>query len=205
MGTDVMRITLQHKETVVSELIKCCADEIFIALVTDPVGCMFCNLSVMNVGYLECGEVAWVGDLRVLRAGVERAINTWCDALQKGKQADIFTLVRMGVADELRERRGEKIKRLRSRKPEELLPDLLALVHRNPVIAAVLLNHLTPDQLSDLKVLLHDQISDKPAIYLRMNSEPKEAHRWLLWYLYHSGLCTPCTNAPTLTVTAVAR
>jgi hypothetical protein len=185
MGLEVSRITWEHKETVVSALMKCCADEIVIALAADPVGCVFCNLRIINVDY-EHGEVGLVGELRVVREGVSRAIHAWADAWRNTRQADIAALVRIGVANELAERRDERIEGLRGRKPEELLPGLWALVHRNPRIAAVLLDHLTTDQRSDLKVLLHDQISNKPVIYLRMDREPEEVHRWVYWYLYHS-------------------
>jgi hypothetical protein len=188
MGCSVGQLTWEHEKTVVSVWRKCYTDEIFEALVADPVGCMFSNLCIIVEH--KSGTARWAGDLRVVDVCVGRAIRERLN----NKQANPATLVKTTVANELAERRDEGIKRLRSRNPEELLPDLLETRGRNPLIAAVLADHLAVSQRSDLKVLLHDQLSDKPVIYLRMDREPEESRWWLFWYLYHSEMAQPNTK-----------
>jgi len=175
----------EREERIISELVKLCAPEIFGALAADLVGRVFCNLYIL-VDYKH-KKACWVGGARVVRAGVGRAIGSCLN----NSGTDIATLVRTSVAEELAERRDEKIKELRGQRAREILPSLLEITRRNSCDAAVLLDHLTVHQRSDLKVLLHDELSEKPVIYIRMDREPEEARMWLFWYLYHSEIAQP--------------
>lgn len=109
----------------------------------------------------------------------------------EGRAVDVTAHVGSAVAAEIAMRRDQRIALLRDLKARELLPALLEVQRRNCCNAAVLLDHLTHRQRSDLKVLLHDQLSDQPAIYLRMDREPDDARMWLYWYQYHSELAQP--------------
>ena len=175
----------ERKERVVSKLVGLCAEEIVCALHRDPVGRVFCDVTLLVDP--EHSKVGWFGDASILRAGVSRAL----DASLNDQKADIVTLIRNKVAQELADRRDERIERLRHRKVTEILPDLLEKVRRNPYDAAVFADHLSAEQRSDLKVLLHDQLSDKSVIYLRMDQEPKEPRMWPYWHLCRSEIALP--------------
>jgi hypothetical protein len=107
----------------------------------------------------------------------------------QGKTTLIHEHVKACAAAALEEVKAGQQGWIQQRTAGEILSMALAQPSRDR--AAVLLDYLTPEQRSDLKVLLHDQISDKPVIYLRMNHEPEEPHRWLFWYLYHSEMAHP--------------
>lgn len=175
----------EREERVVSKLVELCTEEIISALNDDLAGRVFCNVWLL-VDYKH-SKAGWLGDASVLRAGIRRALN----GRLGDQEADITTVIRNSVAQELAILRDERIKRLRGRKTTELLPDLLEVTRRNPHNATVFADHLTNDQRSDLKVLLHDQLSDKSVIYIRMDQEPEEPRMWLYWYLYHSELALP--------------
>ncbi len=175
----------EREESVVSKLVELCTEEIVWVLNDDLVGRVFCNVWLI-VDYKH-SKAGWVGDDRVLRAGINRALH----AKLKEKEADIVALIKTSVPEELAERRDERIKSLRSRKAAKILPDLLEMTRRYPHNAAVIADHLTNDQRSNLKVLLHDQLSDKSVIYIRMDREPEEPRMWLYWYLYHSEFALP--------------
>jgi hypothetical protein len=96
---------------VVSTLLELRAEEIVLALNDDPVACVYCKSS-MIVDH-EHNKAGWVGDARVLRAGVRRARSK--ELTIEG--ADVVTLLRTGVADELAERRDQRIERWRSQEP----------------------------------------------------------------------------------------
>lgn len=55
---------------------------------------------------------------------------------------------------------------------------------------ALLVTNLSGEQRSDLIALLHDQLTDEPTIFLRMDEvgEPKKPELWLYWYLYLADL-----------------
>ena len=175
----------ERQELVVSELIKYCGPEIFDALCADAVGRVFCRLVVV-VDYKRMLGT-WGGDLSSVRAGVRRALHTELGPRSINVAAHVGT----AVAAEIAIRRDERIALLRSQKVKKLLPDLLEAQSHNRRNAAVFLDHLTHRQRSNLKVLLHDQLNDKPAIYIRMDREPDNAHMWLYWYLYHSEFALP--------------
>ena len=175
----------EREDGVVSKLIELCNEEIVCALADDPVGRVFCKVWLV-VDYKR-GKARWVDNARVIRAGISRALYEKLE----NQEADIVTLIRNSVAQELADRRDEGIKKLRGRKATEILPDLLETTRRNPYDAAVCADRLTNDQRSDLKVLLHDQLSDRLVIRIRMNQEPNEPRMWLYWYLYHSEFALP--------------
>lgn len=175
----------ERKELVVSKLVELCTEEIVWALNEDLAGRVFCNVWLV-VDYKH-SKAGWFGDASVLRAGISRAL---CGKLDD-QEADIVTHIRNSVAQELADCRDKRIKKLRGRKATEILPDLLELTSRNPHNAAVFTDHLTNHQRSDLKALLHDQLSDKSVIHIRMNQEPEEPRMWLYWYLYYSEVALP--------------
>ena len=175
----------ERKEIVVSGLIESCGPEIFHALCADTAGRVFCGL-VSVVDYRQKLGTRG-GDSGIVRAGVDRALHT---DLEPGT-ADVATHVGTAVAAEIAIRRDAGIAQLRSLKAKKILPDLLEVRRRNPYNAAVFLDHLTHVQRSELRVLLHDQLSDEPAIHIRMDRQPEEPHAWLFWYLYHSECALP--------------
>lgn len=176
----------EREELVVTKLTELCAEEIIWALNDDLVGRVFCGIWLI-VDYKH-SMAGWTGDASVLRAGVSRALQ----AKLNNETSDIVALIRTSVAQELAERRDERIERLRSRKAKDILPGLLDLTCRNQHDnAAVFTNHLTGSQRSDLTALLFDRLTDDPAVYIRMDREPEEPERWLFWYIYHSDFASP--------------
>lgn len=170
----------------VLKLIELCTDELIWILNDDFVGCVFCGIGIIIDN--KNSKAYWVGDLSAARAGVVRALN----AMRRDDKADVVELIKTEVAKELADRRTEKIKWLRSQKAKDILSGLMYLLHRSRRHnAAVYADHLTGSQRSDLTVLLHDQITDKAVIYLRMDREPEEPRMWLFWYLHHSDFSTP--------------
>lgn len=173
----------EREAAVVERLLELFAEDIFEVLNHDPVSRLFCGIWVV-VDHKN-RKAGWAGDARVLRAGVVRALHTRL----KNPQLDIVSLIRTSIAEELINRRDERIKMLRSRKAEDILPVLLELVRRNQHDnAAAFVNHLTGPQRSDLKALLHDRLSGEPVIFLRMDRGPEEPRMWLFWYLWRLSL-----------------
>jgi hypothetical protein len=176
----------EREVAIVSKLIELCTEEIIWALNDDLVGRVFCGIWLI-VDYKNC-RAGWTGDASVLREGVSRALQ----AKLNNEESDIVTLIRTSVAQELAECRDERVERLRSQKAQAILPGLLALTcHNQHDNAAIFINHLTNSQRSDLAALLFDRLTDDPAVYIRMDREPQEPERWLLWYIYHSDFATP--------------
>jgi hypothetical protein len=171
----------EREELVVTKLTELCAEEIIWALNDDLVGRVFCGIWLI-VDYKNC-RAGWTGDASVLRKGISRALQ----AKLNNEESDIVTLIRTSVAQELAERRDERVERLRSQKAQNILSGLLDLArHNQHDNAAIFMNHLTGSQRSDLAALLFDRLTDDPTIYIRMDREPQEPERWLLWYIYHS-------------------
>jgi len=110
----------------------------------------------------------------------------------KSNVADVAALVRSQVAVEMAKRRDEKVSELRSRKVKDLLPNILEDVGRGlQHNVAVLLDHLSPEQRSDLKDALLAQLSEGHVIYIQADREPEDARWWVYWYLHHSELSRP--------------
>jgi hypothetical protein len=112
-----------REELVVSKLLESCGEEIVLALNEDPVSRVFCDLWI--IVDFKHSRVNLVDDAGTVRAGVSRAMYR---GLRSNGADDIVTLLRSAVADELAERRDERIKRWISRRPKDFLPDLLDMV-----------------------------------------------------------------------------
>lgn len=174
LGMERTRIKWEHEPQVVDWFIKAYEREICEALGADPTARAFCNLWVVLDAASGKGYLA--GDFSGIRTGLSRAIQ---EAL-KSKVPDVAALVRSQVAEEMAKRRDEKVSELRSRKAKDLLPNILedagrGLQHN----VAVVLDHLSPEQRSDLKAALYTQLSESPVIYIQANREPEDARLWV--------------------------
>jgi hypothetical protein len=175
-----------REASIVSRLAELCSEEILLALRDDLPGRVLCG--VWLVIDFKHGRAGWLGDDRIVRSGIRRALR----AKQNNEGADIVALVRSGLAEELTACRDARIEELRARKAKEILLELLDIVRRGQhVNAGVLIDHLTDAQRSDLAALVHDRITDKVAVHIRMDLEPEVPQMWLYWYLQLSQLALP--------------
>lgn len=186
LGMERVQIVQEREQEVVCTLFKLCGQEVFEAIAPDATGRVFCNLWL--IADIAAGKFRLAGNISIVHAGISRAVR----AALKRKDRSVACLVKSEVVSELAQRRDEKIAVFRELPAGEILPLLLvglrSGLHEN---MAVHMDHLTSDQRSDLKVLLHDQLSDKSVIHIRMNQEPDEPRMWLYWYLYHSEFALP--------------
>ena len=184
LGMERVYVAWDREPEVANKLFQLCGQEIFEALAADTTGQVFCSLWIVPVAV---DKVRFSGNIGIIQAGISKAIR----AALKQKDCNAAALVKKEVASELARYQDERIAAFRQLRAQEILPRLLAGV-RNELheYMAVHMNHLTGAQRSDLTALLHDQLSDEPVIFLRMDEtgEPKKPELWLFWYLWRLSL-----------------
>lgn len=186
LGMERVEVVRDLEPEVVCKIFELYGQEVFEAIAPDATGRVFCNLwLILDIA---AEKIRLSGNTSVIQMGITRAVH----AALKHKDRSVGDLVRLEVASELTRCRDDRIAVFRDLPAREILPRLLVGLrdglHEN---MAVHMDHLTLVQRSDLKVLLHDQLSDKAVIYIRMDQEPEEPHAWLFWYLHHSEFALP--------------
>ena len=188
LGMERVQIVQDREPEVVRGIFRLCGQEVFEAIAPDDddTGRVFCNLwLVVDVAG---NAFRLTGNTSVVWSGISKAIHI---AL-KHEGRSVAELVKSEVASELARHRDERIAVFRGLPAGEILPRLLEGLHSGlHENMAVHMDHLTGTQRSDLKVLLHDQLTDKAVMYIRMDREPEDPHMWLYWYLYHSEFALP--------------
>ena len=188
LGMKITRVDPKEKEAAVSRLLELFGQEIYEAIAADATGRVLCGMWLIVDP--AAGKIRLEGDLEIVRSGIRWAVSA---ALKlKRQDRDVASLIRSGVTCELAKRRDEKITELRSQKVKDLLPKIVEDVSCGlQDSAAVLLDHLSPEQRADLKHALYTQLSESPVIHAQMDREPEDVRLWVYWYLHHSVLARP--------------
>jgi hypothetical protein len=164
-----------REEALINSMIPLARPEIVAAVEEDRVACVFCGL--WYVKYCDTGEETYLidpdrGDDAAIRQGIRAAGHTFAENHDKPVDEHIKSC----IAAELARLRDSRIQETQSKSPEDLLPAVLGWPLPN---AAVLLEHLTLEQLNDLLPLLFARTEPKTRI---ITDPPKDELGLRIWY-----------------------
>jgi hypothetical protein len=175
----------RRKAEALDKLRDLCEPEIVGALLENFVGCILCEIA-FNV---KDGEVVDISYPAVIASdGVHRAATT---ITKVGGNRSLREHVKVCTAEVFADYQAEVREEWRKLPPTDVLS---CLVGRSRRACAVLLEQLTTKQRSELRGLLQTQpASNRSGLPLRMDIEPKDQRRWVLWYLWRREMTQPET------------
>lgn len=172
----------KRRAELVEKLLYLCLPGVYEAVAQDHVSRVFCGLLIVCDTELKPKQI--VGDFSTLREGARHALDTY----PANRDKPVSVHVKTCVSEKLASWRDKSIARMRESRPEEVLSAVLEVPRYD---AAVLLDHLSPEQCSDLKYALYPKLSESPVIHLQTDREPEDVHSWVYWYLHRSQLTRP--------------
>lgn len=169
----------QGKQKALIRLADLCQHELVEAVLENRIGAGLLGFR----GRRDGERVKVTGDFALLFGSVREAAET----VTNYRQRAIHEHVKFCMAEKLACAVDNFNKWFNEADAKHLLPLFLSLPRYN---TALLVTNLSGEQRSDLIALLHDQLTDEPTIFLRMDEvgEPKKPELWLYWYLYLADL-----------------